>query len=98
MKNRVAIAVVQTLPGAADGIDKQIETGSRACRKKTPQHAQGARHDFPCSTIPMQEIVNLVAQGELRGKPARVFNFSEVALAHQLMERNQARGKFVVLV
>ncbi|MCY0915495.1 zinc-binding dehydrogenase [Massilia sp. H27-R4] len=46
----------------------------------------------------MQEIVNLVAQGELRGKPARVFNFSEVALAHQLMERNQARGKFVVLV
>jgi NADPH2:quinone reductase len=53
--------------------------------------------EFPLSDIPMQQIVELVATGQLRAKPSRVFNFSEIGHAHQLMESNQARGKFVVL-
>ena len=53
--------------------------------------------EFPLSDIPMQQIVDLVAAGSLRAKPARVFALSEVPLAHQLMERNEARGKFVAL-
>lgn len=53
--------------------------------------------EFPLSDIPMQQIVDLVAAGELRGKPARVFDFADIPLAHRLMEANQARGKFVVL-
>jgi len=32
----------------------------------------------------------------LRAKPARVFEFSALPLAHELMEANAARGKFVV--
>ncbi|WP_211462771.1 zinc-binding dehydrogenase [Collimonas silvisoli] len=53
--------------------------------------------DFPLSGVPMQQIVNLIADGQLRGRPARTFTFSEVPHAHQLMERNEALGKFVVL-
>lgn len=54
--------------------------------------------DFPLSDIPMQEIVTLIEEGKLRAKPARVFGFSDVPHAHRLMERDEARGKFVVLV
>ncbi|MQQ99287.1 zinc-binding dehydrogenase [Glaciimonas sp. GS1] len=53
--------------------------------------------DFSLSDIPMQQIVNLAAEGKLRVHPSRIFTFSEVAHAHQLMERNEAQGKFVVL-
>lgn len=53
--------------------------------------------DFPLSDVPMQQIVNLVAGGQLRARPSRTFAFSEVSHAHQLMERNEALGKFVVL-
>lgn len=53
--------------------------------------------DFPLADVPMQQIVNLVEGGQLRGRPSRIFAFSEVSHAHQLMERNEALGKFVVL-
>lgn len=53
--------------------------------------------DFPLSDIPMQQIIDLVAAGELRARPSRVFNFPDIPHAHQLMEGNAARGKFVVL-
>ncbi len=53
--------------------------------------------DFPLSDVPMQQIVNLVEGGQLRGRPSRIFAFSEVSDAHRLMERNDALGKFVVL-
>ncbi|SFI03747.1 NADPH:quinone reductase [Collimonas sp. OK307] len=53
--------------------------------------------DFPLSDVPMQQIVNLVEGGQLRGRPSRIFAFSEASDAHQLMERNEAQGKFVVL-
>lgn len=54
--------------------------------------------DFPLSDVPMQRIVDLEASGQFRGRPAHVFGFSEVAIAHELMERNEAAGKCVVLV
>ena len=41
---------------------------------------------------------DMVASGQLRGRPSRTFAFSEVPLAHQLMERNEALGKFFVLL
>jgi NADPH:quinone reductase-like Zn-dependent oxidoreductase len=54
--------------------------------------------EFPLSDVPMQQIVEWAESGALRGRPARVFGFSEVPLAHQAMERNEACGKLVVLV
>lgn len=54
--------------------------------------------EFPLSDLPMQQIVALAEAGQLRARPARVFDFAEVPLAHRLMESNQARGKFVVRV
>lgn len=53
--------------------------------------------DFPLSEVPMQQIVKLFEDGQLRGRPARSFNFAEIAQAHRLMESNEALGKFVVL-
>lgn len=54
--------------------------------------------EFPLSKVPMQQIVDFEASGVFRGQPARVFAFSEIAIAHELMERNEAGGKCVVLV
>ncbi|MFL6658285.1 MAG: zinc-binding dehydrogenase [Massilia sp.] len=53
---------------------------------------------FPVQDVPMQAIVDLVAKGKLRARPAHVFGFAEASAAHSLMEANQARGKCVVLV
>lgn len=54
--------------------------------------------DFPLSKVPMQQIVDFEARGVFRGRPAHVFDFSEIATAHELMEHNEAGGKCVVLV
>ncbi len=54
--------------------------------------------EFPLSDIPMQQIVDMAANGQLRGRPARVFPFTELAAAHALMEDNAANGKLVVVV
>ena len=51
---------------------------------------------FPLSEIPFQTIVDRVAEGSYRAKPARVFRFEEIQDAHRLMESNEANGKIVV--
>jgi NADPH:quinone reductase-like Zn-dependent oxidoreductase len=53
---------------------------------------------LPLSRVPLQEIVDRVACGLYRAKPARVFAFAEIAQAHRLMESNEAGGKIVVVL
>jgi NADPH:quinone reductase-like Zn-dependent oxidoreductase len=54
--------------------------------------------DFPLAEIPFQAIVDRVASGVYRAKPARVFGFDEIVAAHRLMESNAAGGKIVVRI
>lgn len=54
--------------------------------------------EFPLSEIPFQEIVNRVAAGTYKAKPARVFRFEEIRKAHRTMEAGAQPGKMVVLV
>jgi NADPH:quinone reductase len=51
---------------------------------------------FPLSAIPLQEIVGKVEAGAYSASPSRVFSFEEIAEAHRVMERGEARGKLVV--
>jgi len=53
---------------------------------------------FPVSDVPVNEIVRLVAKGEIFAEPARVFKFEEIQEAHRLMEKSAAGGKMVVVV
>jgi NADPH:quinone reductase-like Zn-dependent oxidoreductase len=52
--------------------------------------------EFPLSEIPFQDIVDRVASGAYRAKPAKVFGFEDIQAAHRLMERSEANGKIVV--
>ena len=52
--------------------------------------------EFPLSEIPFQAIVDNVATGVYKAKPAKVFRFEDIQDAHRLMESNQAGGKIVV--
>jgi NADPH:quinone reductase-like Zn-dependent oxidoreductase len=52
--------------------------------------------EFPLSEIPFQIIVDRVAEGTYKAKPARTFRFEEIQDAHRLMESNQAGGKIVI--
>ena len=54
--------------------------------------------EFPVSEVPMQTIVDRVAAGSYKAKPAKVFRFDEIREAHRLMESGQANGKIVVRV
>ncbi len=54
--------------------------------------------DFPLSAIPMQTIVDRVADGSYQARPARVFDLADIPEAHSLMESNLADGKLVVVV
>lgn len=54
--------------------------------------------EFPVSDVPMQTIVEHVAAGVYKAKPARVFRFDEIQEAHRVMESNRANGKLVVRV
>lgn len=54
--------------------------------------------EFPVSNVPMQTIVEHVAAGVYKAKPARVFRFDEIQEAHRVMESNRANGKLVVRV
>jgi NADPH2:quinone reductase len=51
---------------------------------------------LPLDRVPLQEIVDRVACGLYRAKPARVFAFAQIAEAHRLMESDAAGGKIVV--
>lgn len=51
---------------------------------------------FPLSDVPLQTIIDRVAAGAYKAKPARVFRFEEIREAHRVMESNQANGKLVV--
>ena len=52
--------------------------------------------EFPLSEIPFQQIVDRVADGTYKAKPAKVFRFEQIQDAHRLAESNQANGKIVV--
>jgi NADPH:quinone reductase len=53
--------------------------------------------DFPHSDIPMQKIVDGVANGIYKARPVKVFPFDHIPEAHRLMESNSANGKIVVV-
>ena len=52
--------------------------------------------DYPVSEVPMQSIVDRVASGTYKAKPAKVYRFEEIREAHRLMQAGQANGKMVV--
>jgi NADPH:quinone reductase len=54
--------------------------------------------EFPLAEIPFQDIVDRVASGVYRAKPAKVFRFGDIQAAHRLMESNEASGKIVIRV
>ena len=54
--------------------------------------------DFPHSAIPMQTIVDRVADGTYKVRPVKVFPFEQIPDAHRLMESNGANGKIVVVL
>ena len=53
--------------------------------------------DFPHSDIPMQKLVDRVANGIYKSRPVKVFPFEQLPDAHRLMESNSANGKIVVV-
>jgi len=54
--------------------------------------------EFPLSEIPFQEIVDRVAAGDYKAKPARVFKFDQIQEAHRIMESGHQLGKMVVVI
>ena len=54
--------------------------------------------EFPLSEIPFQQIVDRVADGTYKAKPAKVFRFDQIQEAHRLAESGEANGKIVVTV
>lgn len=52
--------------------------------------------DYPLSAIPLQEIVDRVANGTYKAKPARVLPFEQIPEAHRLVESNAVNGKIVI--
>jgi NADPH:quinone reductase-like Zn-dependent oxidoreductase len=52
--------------------------------------------EFPVSEVPLQEIVDRVAKGIYKAKPAAVFSFDEIREAQELMESSKANGKIIV--
>jgi NADPH:quinone reductase-like Zn-dependent oxidoreductase len=51
---------------------------------------------FALRDVPLQQLIERVAEGEYRAKPARVFPFGQIADAHGLVESGDANGKVVV--
>jgi NADPH:quinone reductase-like Zn-dependent oxidoreductase len=54
--------------------------------------------DFPLSEVPLQAVIDRVAAGIYKAKPARVFRFEEIGEAHRVMESSAAHGKLVVQI
>jgi NADPH:quinone reductase-like Zn-dependent oxidoreductase len=48
-------------------------------------------------SMPLQELVDQIADGTMRVQIGKVFNLDEIAEAHRLMDSNKAGGKIVVL-
>ena len=57
----------------------------------------GTEH-YPLSEIPLQTIIEKVSSGAYQAKPAKIFNFEDIAHAHLAMENNEACGKIVVQI
>jgi NADPH:quinone reductase-like Zn-dependent oxidoreductase len=53
--------------------------------------------EFPLSEIPFQAIVDRVADGTYKAKPAKVFRFDEIQAAHRLMESGGGPGGKLVV-
>ena len=54
--------------------------------------------EYPLTDVPFQAIVDRVAVGAYKAKPAKVVRFEDIQEAHRLMESNEASGKIVVRV
>ena len=54
--------------------------------------------DFPLSDVPLQAIVDHVASGRYKAKPAAVFRFEDIREAQRMMEENRVFGKVVVCI
>jgi NADPH:quinone reductase-like Zn-dependent oxidoreductase len=54
--------------------------------------------EFPVSEVPLEQIVDRVAEGTYKAKPAAVFSFDEIREAQRLMESNEANGKIIVML
>jgi NADPH:quinone reductase len=54
--------------------------------------------EFPLSEIPFQDIVDRVASGAYKAKPAKIFRFEDIQEAHRLIVSGRASGKVVVLL
>jgi NADPH:quinone reductase-like Zn-dependent oxidoreductase len=54
--------------------------------------------EFPISEIPFQQIVDHVANGAYKARPARVLPFEQIQEGHRAMEAGLATGKMVVTV
>jgi NADPH2:quinone reductase len=52
--------------------------------------------DYPVTDVPFQAIIDRVADGTYKAKPAKVFRFEDVGEAHRLIEADEANGKLVV--
>jgi NADPH:quinone reductase len=54
--------------------------------------------EFPISEIPFQAIIDRVADGTYRAKPAKVLRFEDIQEGHRIMEAGTSIGKMVVAV
>ena len=56
----------------------------------------GEQEDF--HALPLDELIGMVADGQMPIKPGKVFQLAQIQEAHAMMEENKAGGKIVVLV
>jgi NADPH:quinone reductase len=56
------------------------------------------RHSRSATEVPLPAIVDRVAAGCYKAKPARVLRFDEIRDGDRLIEANRANGKIVVRV
>jgi NADPH2:quinone reductase len=52
--------------------------------------------EYPLSEVPLQDILDRVAEGTFKTKPAKVFAMEDIRDAHRLMASGEANGKLVV--
>ena len=55
----------------------------------------GEQEDF--HALPLQDLIDMVADGRMPIKPGKVFQIDQIQEAHKTMEENRAGGKIVVL-